>query len=126
MKCRMIFLLLLGLLLSNAALASEEKGEEGTIVSTHNENWLEKSARSISSIPIITEEGHLIRIYSNTNLHNLQISVKNASGAILYLDIVSVFAGCVYSFILPEMQEEGDCKLELTYGQKYLYGYLVP
>lgn len=104
MKCRLIFFVLLGLLLSNVAFASEENGEEGTVISTHHENWVEKSARSISSIPTITKRGHLIRIYSNTDLPNLQILVNDASGAILYLDTVSVFTGYVYSLILPEMQ----------------------
>lgn len=126
MKYRMILLLMLGLLLSNAALAGEEDGEESTVVNTCNENWVKKGARSISSVPLITKEGHLIRIYSNTDLPNLQILVNDASGAILYLDTVSVFTGYVYSFILPEMQDEGNCKIELTCGQKYLYGYFVP
>lgn len=126
MKCRMIFLLLLGLLFSNGTFASEENKEEGTVISTHHENWAEKSARSISSIPTITKRGHLIRIYSNTDLSNLQILVNDASGAILFLDTVSMFTGNVYSFILPEMQDEGNCKIELTCGQKYLYGYFVP
>lgn len=126
MKCRMILFLLLGLLLSNATFGSEGDEKEGAVVNTHNENWGEKETRSFSSVPIITKEGNLIRIYSNIDLYNLQISVKDALGTIVYLDTVSVFADCVYSFLLPEIQEEGTCKLELICGQKYLYGYLVP
>lgn len=108
MKCRMFFLLLLGLLLGSATFASERnrRGIEGFELYTVKEHWAEKGHRFISSTPIITQEGNLIRIYSDIDLSNLHICVKDASGSIVYLDTVLVSADWPYSFVLAEMQIE--------------------
>lgn len=124
MKCRMLFLLLLGLLLGSATFASMRE-IEGNTISIHEEHWAEKGHRCISSIPIITQEGNLIRIYSDIDLSNLQICVKDASGSIVYLDTVFVSADQSYSFVLAEMQvEDSNYIVKLTHQEKYIFGYL--
>lgn len=63
MKCRVLFLLLLGLLLGSATFTSERNRREieGFELYTIKDHWVEKKEiRSISSIPIITQEGNLI------------------------------------------------------------------
>lgn len=126
MRCRMFFLLLMGLLLSNTTYANggNKKVIEGIIVNTYKEHWSEKGTRSIPFIPIITQEGSFIRIYFDIDLLNLQITVKDASGTIVYLDTVSVSDVQSCSFQLEElMMEDGEYIIELVHGEKYLYGY---
>lgn len=121
----MLFLLLLTLLLSNTTFASDrnEREIEGSAVYLFKDLWLKKGHRSITSTPLITQEGYLIRIYSDIDLPNLQICVKDASGDIVCFDTISVSAGVSYSFVLPEMQIE-EAMIELIHEQKYLFGYL--
>lgn len=128
MKCRVLFLLLLGLLLGSATFTSERNRREieGFELYTIKDHWVEKKEnRCISSIPIITQEGNLIRIYSDIDLSNLQICVKDASGSIVYLDTVFVSADQSYSFVLAEMQvEDSNYIVKLTHQEKYIFGYL--
>lgn len=127
MKYRIFLLLLLKVLLSSTTTASERKrGEvERSAICLNKEHWLEKDNRSIPFIPIITQEGNLIRIYSDIDLPNLQICVKDTSRNIVYLNIISLSASQPYSFILPEMQiKESDCVIELIHGEKFLFGHL--
>lgn len=62
MKCKMLFLLLLTLLLSNTTFASDrnEREIEGSAVYLFKDLWLKKGHRSITSTPLITQEGYLI------------------------------------------------------------------
>lgn len=127
MKYRIFCLLLIGFLLSSTTIASErnKREVEKRVLYLDEEVWHDKGYRSIPFIPIITQEGNLIRIYSDIDLPNLQICVKDTSGNIVYLNTIFLSASQPYSFILPEMQiKESDCMIELIHGENFLFGYL--
>lgn len=55
-------------------------------------------------------------------MENLHIVIKDVAGTILYSSIVTISSVQPYSFTVVDMSE-GEFVIELTHGNKYLYGY---
>lgn len=83
--------------------------------------WFEDT-RSVSCIPTITHDSNTLYIYSDIILENLNITVKNATGMLLYSNTVTILNTQRYSFTIDDMNK-GEFLIELTYRKKYLYGH---
>ncbi|WP_288243002.1 DUF3244 domain-containing protein [uncultured Bacteroides sp.] len=83
--------------------------------------WFEDT-RSVSYIPTITHDSNTLYIYSDIILENLNITVKNATGMLLYSNTVTILNTQRYSFTIDDMNK-GEFLIELTYRKKYLYGH---
>lgn len=78
--------------------------------------------RSLSIEPTATNEGNNVCIYySGYILQNIQVTVTDLSGEMIYSNIVSVSLNQPYSFVLNNV-EIGEYKIELAYGAKLFYG----
>ncbi|MCI1648720.1 MAG: DUF3244 domain-containing protein [Bacteroides sp.] len=79
--------------------------------------------RSLIIEPTATHDEDVVHIYYDDYLlENLQITVKDSSGNVIYSNIASVSCNYSYSFILNNI-ESGEYMLELSYGNNFLYGY---
>lgn len=79
--------------------------------------------RSLSVAPTVTYEGSIVHVYySDYLLEDLQITVKDLSGNVVYSSTVSVSYNEPYSFILNNV-DSGEYEIELSYGTNLFYGY---
>lgn len=98
------------------------KAGEVNITLTHHEDE-DIGTRSLSIIPTATHDANTVYIYyADYLLTNVQVTVKDLSGEVVYSNIISVSYDQPYSFILNNI-ESGEYRLELSYGTKLLYGY---
>lgn len=77
--------------------------------------------RSVSVLPTASYDGNAICIYSYIGIENLQVVVKDEEGNVVYSNVALVPAGQTYSFAIDATAGE-EYVLELTYGDKFLYG----
>lgn len=128
MKLRIVLCILVKLFMCGLLFAGSWNGSVvGNIINYNKESWKEKNAtRSIISSPVITQEGRLIRIYSHTDLQNVQVIVTDDLENIIYSDVVCVIVNQPYLLMLPdELELNHYYKIELIHGQQYLYGYFM-
>ena len=77
------------------------------------------------SIPIVLsayQNGSTIIFYSSHLLKNLQITIKNTTGQVIFEKIIFIFPQQPYTFSLINI-EDGVYTLELNNGQDKYYGY---
>ncbi len=87
------------------------------------ERGVHANTRSLSVVPTVTHNENILHIYSSDYLlENLQITVKDLSGNVVYSNTVNVSYHQPYSFILINA-ESGQYEIELSYGTKLFYGY---
>lgn len=77
--------------------------------------------RSIRLEPTASHDGNLFYIHSYVCIENLQVTIKDVDGNVVYTDITVVPAGQTYSFTF-DATEGGEYTLELSYGDDFLYG----
>lgn len=116
MKHFRITFLVLVMFMATAKVFAEEKNIE-----VNKAHW-HQDLRSVSYVPTITHDGNMFYIYSNMDIENLHIVIKDTAGTILYSNTVTVSSTQPYFFIVEDMSE-GEFVIELTHGDKYLYGY---
>lgn len=116
MKHSVVIFLILIMGTSASTSYAEEKNIEAI-----KKHWLEDT-RSASCIPTITHDGNTLYIYSDIVLDNLHIMIKDTRGTILYSSTVTISNTQRYSFTIDNMNV-GELLIELTHGNKYLYGY---
>ena len=116
MKHFRVTFLVLVMFMVTAKVFAEEKNIE-----VNKAHW-HQDLRSVSYVPTITHDDNLFHIYSDMDMENLHIVIKDVAGTILYSSIVTISSVQPYSFTVVDMSE-GEFVIELTHGYKYLYGY---
>lgn len=86
---------------------------------------LPADTRSMPITPIVTCEGNTIKIYSDTPINNLEVTLTNSTGLILYYNIITIDSENPFSYNmhLPKNEEykiELATKNELYYGTFYI------
>jgi Protein of unknown function (DUF3244). len=100
------------------------RAEEVNIQLHHHEDG-DIDTRSLSIDPTVTHDANTIYIYYTGYLFaNVQVTVKDLFGNIIYSNFIIVSYNQPYSFVLNNV-ESGECKIELSYGNKLLYGYFA-
>lgn len=82
-------------------------------------------ARSMPITPIATCEGNIIKIYSDAPISNLEVTITNSTGQILYYKIVAIdsenpFFYAMHFPINEEYKIELATENELYYGTFYI------
>lgn len=77
--------------------------------------------RSVSILPAASHDGNTISIYSSIYIENVEVIVKDKDGDVAYSDVTCIPAGQTYSFLLNGEAGE-EYTIELSYGDKFLYG----
>lgn len=80
--------------------------------------------RSITFEPTASIDGNLIIIYSDITVQNVQVAVKDMAGNVVYTSTITIPAKQHHSFTLDNV-ESGDYVLEVTYADKFFYGYFI-
>lgn len=86
-----------------------------------DKNWGKVDNRSIPSIPTLSQDDNAIYIYSDKELDNLCIEIKDLSGEIVYSTVATVAAGTEYPTSITSLPE-GDYLFVITQGRKYIVG----
>ncbi len=85
-------------------------------------SWTKKIKRSISSTPILEQEGDVITIYSNESLEALSIAIKDLSGRIVSQSVENIPAEITYSIDITDLPS-GDYTIRISQGDRYIIGY---
>lgn len=80
--------------------------------------------RSIVIEPTATQDGNAISISFPISIQNVQVVAKDIMGNVIYTNTIAIPANQPYSFVLDNA-DDGDYILEVTYGDKYFYGYFT-
>lgn len=81
--------------------------------------------RSITFTPTASHDGNLFYIHSYICIENLQITVKDVDGNIVYSDLAYLPAGNTLSLVLDVVPGE-EYVIELAYGDTFLFGRFTP
>lgn len=113
-------LLLLSLLicLSHTGVSSTENKQ----IKVNVTKW-KAFSRSMSSTPILSFNGNVIYIYSDQPLKNIEVTVSDNSGDIVYAGNLTVGADETISFTFDNTNS-GEYLIEIKHGDKYLYGWI--
>lgn len=77
--------------------------------------------RSVSISPTASLNGNIISISTAVTLFNMSVVVKDMTGNAVYSETITIPTK-QHSFVLDNV-ENGDYILEVTFGDKYFYGY---
>lgn len=80
--------------------------------------------RSIVIEPTASQDGNTISISAPITIQGVQVAVKDIMGNVIYTNTIAIPANQHYSFMLDNA-DDGDYILEVTYGDKYFYGYFT-
>lgn len=80
--------------------------------------------RSIVIEPTASQDGNTISISVPVDIQNVQVVAKDIMGNVIYTNTIAIPANQPYSFMLDNA-DDGDYILEVTYGDKYFYGYFT-
>lgn len=80
--------------------------------------------RSISIEPTASLDGSIISLSAPVTLRNVRVVVKDITGNVVYSETTIIPAKQYHSFVLDNV-EDGDYILEVTFGDKYFYGYFT-
>lgn len=80
--------------------------------------------RSIVIEPTAIQDGNIISISFPVDIQNVQVVAKDIMGNVIYTNTIAIPANQPYSFMLDNA-DDGDYILEVTYGDKYFYGYFT-
>lgn len=80
--------------------------------------------RSIVIEPTASIDGNTISIFSIITIQDVQVTVKDMAGNIIYTNIIAIPSKQHYSFSLDDI-ESGNYVLEVIYMNKYYYGYFA-
>lgn len=90
-----------------------------------DKNWDDSiDIRSISSEPTLSQDDNAIYIYSDKELEDLSIQIKDLSGNIVYSTIATVPAGIEYPTAIGTLPQ-GNYLFIITQGSKYIVGHFT-
>lgn len=100
---------------------------ESISVSLYNDYASQRAEenRSIKLEPTASHDGNLFYIHSYICIENLQITVKDVDGNIVYSDLAYLPAGNTLSLVLDVVPGE-EYVIELAYGDTFLFGRFTP
>ena len=101
-------------------LASISVWAEETNIKFVKEDMGEFDIRSVFIDPTATQDNNIINIYSAMTLENVQVTVKDMEGNVVFSDVITIPAGQRYTFTLSE--ESGNYTIELQYQKKLYHG----
>ncbi|MDL2212622.1 DUF3244 domain-containing protein, partial [Bacteroides sp. OttesenSCG-928-N06] len=104
------------LLTSIVQLAESEKQIKTDIV-----KWKGKH-RTLPIPPVLAHVDNTVFLYSDLPLENMEVTVTDASGQIVYMDILTVGAGETISFTF-DVSMESEYLIEIRHAGKYLCGW---
>lgn len=87
-----------------------------------NTNWSRETERSISSTPILEQEGDVITIYSDEPLEDFTIEFKDFSGTIISQTVITIPAETTYSIDITDLASS-DYTIRISQGNRYIIGY---
>ena len=96
----------------------EAKAKE---VKINAEKW-KGVERSLSGVPIISHDRNIIYVYSCLPLQDIEVTISNASGEVVYAERLSIGANQAISFTFDDL-DDGAYLIEVSHGRKYLYGW---
>ena len=102
MKVRFVLFVLFSLLFSIPIHAIEK--QIFLHCSEYEDQWT-KDNRSLSNTPVATHDGQKICIYSEKELENVHLRVRDAQGNVVFAQHVSSILGC-YVFHIEYMGDE--------------------
>lgn len=86
-----------------------------------NTTWPQKEARSINSVPTITQDDNILYIHSDISIDDAKLTIKDEHNNIITTAIITVFPNQVSTFILNI--DSGSYMIELEYEDNYYYDY---
>lgn len=94
-------------------------------INVTDKNWGDLDNRSaISSEPTLSQDDNAIYIYSDKELEDLSIQIKDLSGNIVYSTIATVPAGIEYPTAIGTLPQ-GDYLFVIAQGSKYIVGHFT-
>jgi len=78
--------------------------------------------RTILDFPILSHDRNQVYIYCHLPLQNLEVTVTDALGYVVYKEILNIEANQSISFTFDD-KEHGEYIIDLSHGMKYLYGW---
>lgn len=93
-------------------------------INVTNKNWGDLDDRSISSEPTLSQDDNAIYIYSDKELEDLSIQIKDLSGNIVYSTIATVPAGIEYPTAIGTLPQ-GEYLFVIAQGSKYIVGHFT-
>lgn len=89
-----------------------------------DKNWGKEDDRSISSEPILSQDDNAIYIYSEKQLDNLSIEIKDLSRNVVYSTVTTVPAGIAYPTSITTLPK-GEYLFTITQGNNYIIAYFI-
>lgn len=83
--------------------------------------WSHKKKRSISYLPIITQDNNILYIYSDIPMEDAVLTIKDEYNNIIISSIITVFPNQGSTFMLTI--NSGNYIIELEYEDNYYYDY---
>lgn len=80
--------------------------------------------RSLSPIPIVTHNENTVYIYSDININQLHISIKDIHGNIIYANQVTILQRQSYNLTFNTSGKK-EFTIELSYKDINLYGNFI-
>lgn len=93
-------------------------------INNTDKNWGKEDDRSISSEPILSQDDNAIYIYSEKQLDNLSIEIKDLSGNVVYSTVTTVPAGIAYPTSITTLPK-GEYLFTITQGNNYIIAYFI-
>lgn len=93
-------------------------------ININDKNWDIEDDRSISSEPILSQDANNIYIYSEKQLDNLSIEIKDLSGNVVYSTVTTVPAGVEYPISIATLPK-GEYFFTIAEDNNYMIGYFI-
>lgn len=103
-------------------LAPYKMVAENTIVSIEG-IWNIEDERSILFTPQLSIDEQNIYIYSEKELNNLEVTIKDSLGNILYYNVVTISGCAAYSIDITNLGK-GDYTIQIKKGSNYIKGII--
>ncbi len=95
---------------------------ENKVISIEDK-WDIENDRSISFVPQLSIDGQNIYIYSEKELNDLEVIIKDSLGNVIYYNVTTVSEYTTYP-ILIDNWNKGEYTIQLKKGSSYMQGII--
>ena len=95
---------------------------ENKVISIED-GWNIEDERSISFVPQLSIDGQNIYIYSEKELNDLEVIIKDSLGNVIYYNVTTVSEYTTYP-ILIDSWNKGKYTIQLKKGSRYMQGII--
>ena len=95
---------------------------ENKVISIED-GWNIEDERSISFVPQLSIDGQNIYIYSEKELNDLEVIIKDSLGNVIYYNVTTVSEYTTYP-ILIDNGNKGKYTIQLKKGSRYMQGII--